>query len=135
MPVIKKYYARRKPFSLDSTCNNGCGCSRSEFSPICGVDGITYYSPCHAGCYQGTRINNVEVSSDFFIALCERRVCFSDAIYVTLFPIFAISTNVRFEDISTSIFTTERTALSYISTEIVLSYVQSRSFRSSSQIR
>ncbi|XP_048265736.1 solute carrier organic anion transporter family member 4A1 isoform X1 [Bombus affinis] len=54
----------KKSFSLDSTCNNGCGCSRSEFSPICGVDGITYYSPCHAGCYQGTRINNVEVYSD-----------------------------------------------------------------------
>ncbi|XP_016905153.1 solute carrier organic anion transporter family member 4A1 isoform X2 [Apis cerana] len=54
----------KKTFSLDNTCNNGCGCSRSEFSPICGVDGITYYSPCHAGCYQGMRLNNVEIYTD-----------------------------------------------------------------------
>lgn len=51
----------KKSLSLDDTCNNFCGCSRSKFNPICGVDGITYYSPCHAGCYQETSINDVKV--------------------------------------------------------------------------
>ncbi|XP_024869142.1 solute carrier organic anion transporter family member 4A1-like isoform X1 [Temnothorax curvispinosus] len=55
---------RKIALSLENTCNNGCGCSRSQFDPICGVDGITYYSPCHAGCYRETPINNVKVYTD-----------------------------------------------------------------------
>ncbi|XP_018053910.1 PREDICTED: solute carrier organic anion transporter family member 4A1 isoform X1 [Atta colombica] len=55
---------RRIALSLENTCNNGCGCSRSQFNPICGVDGVTYYSPCHAGCYRETPINNVKIYSD-----------------------------------------------------------------------
>ncbi|XP_025992017.1 solute carrier organic anion transporter family member 4A1 isoform X2 [Solenopsis invicta] len=55
---------RKFAMSLENSCNNGCGCSRSQFDPICGVDGITYYSPCHAGCYRETPINNVKVYSD-----------------------------------------------------------------------
>ncbi|EDV19629.1 uncharacterized protein TRIADDRAFT_968, partial [Trichoplax adhaerens] len=35
---------------LAATCNNNCMCNGVKFNPICGIDGITYYSPCHAGC-------------------------------------------------------------------------------------
>ena len=51
----------RKPLSLDGTCNTGCGCSTSNFNPICGVDGVTYYSPCHAGCFQEISLPDVKV--------------------------------------------------------------------------
>ena len=31
-----------------------CGCSSDQFLPICGSDGNNYYSPCHAGCSDGS---------------------------------------------------------------------------------
>ncbi|XP_043190630.1 solute carrier organic anion transporter family member 4A1-like isoform X1 [Amphibalanus amphitrite] len=35
---------------LQDACNSGCGCGSGRFEPICGPDGITYFSACHAGC-------------------------------------------------------------------------------------
>ena len=32
------------------TCSVQCGCSNIQFSPVCGADSITYFSPCYAGC-------------------------------------------------------------------------------------
>uniref|UniRef100_A0A3B5MTY6 Solute carrier organic anion transporter family member n=1 Tax=Xiphophorus couchianus TaxID=32473 RepID=A0A3B5MTY6_9TELE len=36
--------------SLFSDCNSGCLCSPKEWDPVCGENGITYISPCLAGC-------------------------------------------------------------------------------------
>lgn len=36
--------------TLEAPCNANCGCSRSNYDPICGADGVMYYSPCYAGC-------------------------------------------------------------------------------------
>ncbi|RWS08847.1 solute carrier organic anion transporter family member 5A1-like protein [Dinothrombium tinctorium] len=36
--------------NLTADCNMGCGCSPNDIEPICGENGITYFSPCHAGC-------------------------------------------------------------------------------------
>ena len=46
-------------FSLNSSCNVGCKCSEYEYNPVCGTDGVNYYSPCHAGC-----INRVDSDGD-----------------------------------------------------------------------
>ncbi|KAM9318663.1 solute carrier organic anion transporter family member 1C1-like [Pholidichthys leucotaenia] len=35
---------------LFTTCNSGCFCSSSDWDPICGENGVTYVSPCLAGC-------------------------------------------------------------------------------------
>ncbi|CAG5125103.1 unnamed protein product [Candidula unifasciata] len=36
----------------DSSCSSECNCQDNSYFPICGGDGLTYYSPCHAGCGQ-----------------------------------------------------------------------------------
>ncbi|XP_029640892.1 solute carrier organic anion transporter family member 5A1 [Octopus sinensis] len=36
--------------NLTSACNSNCDCSPNHLEPICGINGITYFSPCHAGC-------------------------------------------------------------------------------------
>ncbi|XP_014208402.1 solute carrier organic anion transporter family member 3A1-like [Copidosoma floridanum] len=35
---------------FDPVCDTTCECDQNKFSPICGVDGKTYFSACHAGC-------------------------------------------------------------------------------------
>jgi len=35
---------------LAATCNRACGCRSYEYHPVCGSDGMSYFSPCHAGC-------------------------------------------------------------------------------------
>ncbi|XP_025100117.1 solute carrier organic anion transporter family member 2A1-like [Pomacea canaliculata] len=31
-------------------CQSSCQCDDSRYFPTCGADGVTYFSPCHAGC-------------------------------------------------------------------------------------
>ncbi|XP_026319566.1 solute carrier organic anion transporter family member 4A1 [Hyposmocoma kahamanoa] len=35
---------------LFSLCNTDCACVDAAYAPVCGADGVVYYSPCHAGC-------------------------------------------------------------------------------------
>ncbi|CAG9855283.1 unnamed protein product [Phyllotreta striolata] len=46
------YFNSTQPFqvNLTSSCNFGCECSITDIEPVCGNNGLTYFSPCHAGC-------------------------------------------------------------------------------------
>lgn len=50
---------RTEPFqvNLTSSCNFGCECSMNDVEPVCGNNGLTYFSPCHAGCTSILRSN------------------------------------------------------------------------------
>jgi len=48
-------------FSLESSCNADCGCSRTQFDPICGLDDVMYYSPCYAGCSNEVSLRDTKV--------------------------------------------------------------------------
>ncbi|NXG44765.1 SO1C1 protein, partial [Psilopogon haemacephalus] len=37
--------------ALFSECNSGCACSKNDWDPICGENGVTYVSACLAGCH------------------------------------------------------------------------------------
>uniref|UniRef100_A0A087YCH9 Solute carrier organic anion transporter family member n=1 Tax=Poecilia formosa TaxID=48698 RepID=A0A087YCH9_POEFO len=46
--------------NLTVSCNAACNCAREVYNPVCGADGVMYYSPCHAGC---TSINHTQPST------------------------------------------------------------------------
>ncbi|XP_071441843.1 solute carrier organic anion transporter family member 4A1 [Hetaerina americana] len=45
--------------TLPNDCNADCECQESDYYPICGADGIIYYSPCYAGCKQEESIKGL----------------------------------------------------------------------------
>lgn len=45
---------------FNSSCNANCSCSLDLYNPICGVDNIMYYSPCHAGCSGSIQVHSGE---------------------------------------------------------------------------
>ncbi|XP_017349320.1 solute carrier organic anion transporter family member 1C1 [Ictalurus punctatus] len=42
--------------TLFSQCNQNCSCSAAKWDPVCSADGITYMSPCLAGCISSTGV-------------------------------------------------------------------------------
>ncbi|XP_076454928.1 solute carrier organic anion transporter family member 2A1-like [Babylonia areolata] len=43
------------PETTMSDCMEGCGCDDTDYFPVCGGDGRTFFSPCHAGCKGSVR--------------------------------------------------------------------------------
>lgn len=45
-------YSNIEPFKVNLTaaCNFQCKCMMGDVEPVCGNNGLTYFSPCHAGC-------------------------------------------------------------------------------------
>ena len=46
------------PVQLSSPCNHACNCSGVNYVPVCGGP-LTFFSPCHAGCGEGNKRNEV----------------------------------------------------------------------------
>ncbi|XP_043946340.1 solute carrier organic anion transporter family member 4A1 isoform X2 [Protopterus annectens] len=42
--------------NLTASCNVECHCKQEIYHPVCGANGIMYFSACHAGC-QGTNVS------------------------------------------------------------------------------
>ncbi|CRL05057.1 CLUMA_CG018209, isoform A, partial [Clunio marinus] len=43
-----------------SICNKDCHCDFVRYSPVCGTDGLTYISACHAGCKKFIATNDTK---------------------------------------------------------------------------
>lgn len=48
-------------YNLESQCNRQCACSLHEYEPVCGADGLLYFSPCFAGCQEETSVDGSKV--------------------------------------------------------------------------
>lgn len=52
IPYFNSGAKGHEPFQVNLTaaCNFGCECLTTDVEPVCGNNGLTYFSPCHAGC-------------------------------------------------------------------------------------
>jgi len=64
--------SNKPPQSLRSSCNENCDCPFNSFDPICGGNGITYYSACHAACH--SRGSDASTVGATFVFSCSRLV-------------------------------------------------------------
>ena len=37
---------------MEAECNIACACDERAYLPLCGTNGIEYFSPCHGACLE-----------------------------------------------------------------------------------
>lgn len=52
--LFRPPYRTLVDINKSSPCNNLCHCNSLEYDPVCGIDEVSYFSPCHAGCTKRT---------------------------------------------------------------------------------
>ncbi|KAK3742780.1 hypothetical protein QZH41_013896, partial [Actinostola sp. cb2023] len=73
---------------LTSMCNYECLCSNVNYKPVCG-DGMTYFSPCHAGCVTDFKNGSFSGCSCLQLdSLVTSGYCSSDCGFKPMFYIF-----------------------------------------------
>lgn len=89
---------------LYSTCNTDCGCTMDRYFPVCGKDGLMYYSPCFAGClsqsedfkyYSNCSCIEYQLTPDEIASgsywLAQEGKCQSDCMWLPVFlPVLAV---------------------------------------------
>ncbi|XP_069105648.1 solute carrier organic anion transporter family member 4A1-like [Argopecten irradians] len=94
--ITKSIFVFSGTFKNDS-CHSSCNCVRDNLNPVCGKDGITYFSPCFAGCgivshntepweYNNCScVGNVAGSVDATLGTCE-----SSCQYLPVYMVFIV---------------------------------------------
>ncbi|KAM9730396.1 solute carrier organic anion transporter family member 4C1 isoform 2-T2 [Dama dama] len=59
--VSKLYNGTGELGNLTAPCNADCNCLRSYYYPVCGGNGVQYFSPCYAGCTQSISKRHAKV--------------------------------------------------------------------------
>ena len=47
-PIV--VFDRTGELNKSAPCNSLCHCNSPVYDPVCGIDDLSYFSPCHAGC-------------------------------------------------------------------------------------
>ncbi|XP_015911098.2 solute carrier organic anion transporter family member 74D [Parasteatoda tepidariorum] len=83
---------------LDDVCNLNCSCSTVSFTPVCGSDGKSYFSPCYAGCssQKDQSFYNCSCISEVVTkGMCSSENCWSQALaYIVTLPVLQFIVNI-----------------------------------------
>ncbi|XP_053330553.1 solute carrier organic anion transporter family member 4C1 [Spea bombifrons] len=58
------YNGTGKIGEITAPCNSNCSCERSFYDPVCGSDGVQYFSSCYAGCTSTTLDGSTKIYSN-----------------------------------------------------------------------
>lgn len=67
--ICSFFNSNLEPFKVNLTaaCNFNCLCTETDMEPVCGNNGLTYFSPCHAGCAAfSSRSNFTNCACEYF---------------------------------------------------------------------